>query len=100
MNDDPSNAFAFITGAGGSAAVMYLWIRNLLEQVKTLQEEVKNERHRNDEFGQSIIAIASETKIHLAGASRNCEDVKEHVTGEHEKTRTEIRIRKDETQER
>jgi hypothetical protein len=97
MNEDVSGIAAFVTGAGGASGVMYLWIRSLLGQVASLTQEIKEERARNNEFGESIIEIATEAKLQIAASVSCSEDLKSHISEEHTKTRTEIRIRKDES---
>lgn len=96
MNEEASEIFAFITGAGGAAGVMYLWIRSLLSQNESLSDELKEERERNNEYGESIVSIATEAKLHIAASAKCADEVKSHITEEAKKTRTAIRIRQDE----
>lgn len=97
MNDGVNQIVTFITGAGGAGVVMFSWIKNLIREKCELNDQLKDERKRNNEYGESIIAIASEIKLRFEHADRGTDEVKTIVVQEHDKTRREIRVKHDET---
>lgn len=90
MTTELSQLLTFVSGAGGASVVMYLWIRSLRDQVQGLVKDLKEERNRNNAFGESLIELAAETKIHLETVSRPDNPLSILIQKQHEVTRTTI----------
>lgn len=71
---------------------MFSWIKNLIREKYELNDQLKDERKRNNEYGESIIGIASEIKLYFQQHAGGADEVKNVVVSEHDKTRREIRV--------
>lgn len=92
MNDGVNQIITFATGAGGAGVVMFSWIKNLIKEKNELFQQLRYERKRNTEYGESIIGIASEIKLYFQQHAVGADEVKSVVISEHDRTRREIRV--------
>lgn len=96
MGGDYSQLYSFLTGSGTGGVIAFFWIKSLIRQNENLQKDLKDERQRNNEYGEAIIAIAAESKIHFSLAAKSNEGVIEAVREEGQKTREAISTAKHE----
>lgn len=87
---------SFISGAGGATAVMWLWKNSLQADKESLKSDLKEERKRNQDFGDAFLALAAETNIHLQNAPDSVKSFHEVVSREHSETRQVVKDKADE----
>lgn len=108
MPDHMSPLLSSLGGAAFGAAVMYAWIRSLIEdrkatstkhdlEVERLLSDLRVERENNKEFGQAWIGMAAEFKIHLEHAPQPVLDLNHLVIAQHEATRNKVTEEANET---
>lgn len=86
---DPSFITALVTGPlAGFAVTLYLLVET--------RKDLKQERTRNQEFGDAFLALAAETNIHLKNAPDSVKSLYEVVSHEHEATREVVKTKADE----